>query len=192
MKIIIAGGRDYKFTKEDVSFLEDLFFNSEYSITEVVSGGANGADREGEKFAEDCDIPLRIFTANWDKYKNAAGPIRNQKMADYADGVILFPGGKGTKDMYERAYHRNLLIWDVRKGERSLIPIKPAKLKVTRLINSIKKEGGVSYRTYSSVNKHELEVVTEAINQKLVTTRRVDYHRDKWESLEITLIGKDN
>ncbi len=35
-------------------------------------------------------------------------------MAQYADSVILFPGGKGTNHMYDIAVRTNLIIYDYR------------------------------------------------------------------------------
>ena len=50
MKTIIAGGRNYSFTKSDFEYLRSL------DITEVVSGGAKGADQCGEVFAANHNI----------------------------------------------------------------------------------------------------------------------------------------
>lgn len=126
MKIIIAGGRDYKMTWDDWAYL-DRFLGT---ITEVVSGKARGADSAGEAWAEARGIPVKPFPADWDdmtvtpcrprrrpdgsEYNAAAGHARNQAMADYADGVILFPGGRGTADMWARARFAGLQIWDRR------------------------------------------------------------------------------
>lgn len=111
MKTIIAGGRDYFFTDEDETKLDNL----RSQISEVVSGGAKGADSCGERWARENDIPIKMFPADWKKYDKAAGPIRNEQMARYADAVILFPGGSGTKNMYETAKRYGLKIWDFRK-----------------------------------------------------------------------------
>lgn len=110
MRVIIAGGRDYYFTDADELKLDQL----RDQITEVVSGGAKGADACGERWARENQIPIKMFPAEWIKHKKAAGPIRNAEMADYADAVILFPGGKGTKNMYETAKKYGLKIWDFR------------------------------------------------------------------------------
>lgn len=47
-----------------------------------------------------------------DKYGNAAGPMRNEEMAKYADGLIVFWNGKssGTKNMIECAKRQGLPI----------------------------------------------------------------------------------
>lgn len=102
MKTVIAGGRDYKLTDSDFEWLDTL------GITEVVSGGARGADAGGEQWARGRNVPLVVFPADWKGYGKAAGYIRNKQMAEYADAVILFPGGNGTKSMRSEAERCNL------------------------------------------------------------------------------------
>lgn len=93
MKLIIAGSRTI--TGLSKYFMRDLMnnlcidFNNPDILHEVVSGTANGVDIEGERFARSYNIPLKRFPADWDKYGNAAGPIRNKQMADYADALLL-------------------------------------------------------------------------------------------------------
>ena len=126
MKTIIAGGRDYKFTREDVEFLDSI----KSEISEVVSGKAKGADTEGENWARKNGIPVREFPAEWKnlnasnllikegkygKYNSLAGFNRNVKIAKYADSVVLFLGGSGTKHMRDTALEYNLKIFDRRK-----------------------------------------------------------------------------
>lgn len=113
MKTIIAGGRDYLLTPEDWCYLYNL------EITEVVSGGATGADAGGEEYAVKHNIPIKRFPADWEKHGRAAGPIRNAQMADYADAVVLFPGGKGTNSMFKIATAAGLIIYDLRQGDKS-------------------------------------------------------------------------
>jgi len=86
---------------------------SKFEITEVVSGGASGVDALGERYAKENGIPLRIFPADWDKHGNAAGPIRNKQMADYADALIALWDGqsKGTASMVSLAKLRGLKIY---------------------------------------------------------------------------------
>ena len=60
------------------------------------------------------DIPIKKFPAEWDKHGKGAGFIRNKQMAEYADAVVLFPGGNGTNNMYEQASKMNLKIIDLR------------------------------------------------------------------------------
>lgn len=102
MKVIIAGCREFT----NYEFLVQSIYNLGYSDwTEVVSGGAKGADTLGEQFANNHSIPLKVFPADWNKFGNAAGPIRNNQMALYADALVAFWDGKskGTKNMIETA-----------------------------------------------------------------------------------------
>jgi hypothetical protein len=108
VKVVIAGGREYTFTQDDKAILNKL--HSKFRFTEVVSGGARGADHEGELWAKAHNISLKIFPADWDTHGKSAGYIRNRQMAEYADAVILMPGGKGTASMHKEADRMKLQI----------------------------------------------------------------------------------
>ena len=115
MKLIIAGSRDTHINVSDIaSKLCDL------DVDEVVSGkcpnfkGRISVDYLGEKWAKIMGIPIEPFPANWNQYGKAAGPIRNEQMAKYADAVALFPGGRGTNSMFFLAKKYNLQIFDFR------------------------------------------------------------------------------
>lgn len=109
MKLIIAGGRNYHLTAEDYEFLALL-----YDVTEVITGGATGADHDGEMWAIGRDIPTIRVAADWSKHGKAAGPIRNRQMAYRADAVVLFPGGRGTESMAKEARDAGITIFDRR------------------------------------------------------------------------------
>jgi hypothetical protein len=98
-KTIIAGGRNYQFSDEDRKVLDS------FEISEVVCGGANGADECGRRWAIDRGIPVKMFPADWGKHGKAAGPIRNREMAEYGERLIAFWDGqsRGTKNMIETA-----------------------------------------------------------------------------------------
>lgn len=113
MKTIIAGGRNFTPNGGHMAWILPLFIT--LPITEVISGGAKGADAFGEWLANEKSIPLKIFRAEWKIYGAFAGPKRNKEMAAYADACILFPGGNGTADMKARAIAAGLKIieWSV-------------------------------------------------------------------------------
>lgn len=113
VKLIIAGGRDFVYQPIHVRKLNSL--RELIAIVEVVSGCAKGADKFGELWANGHGIPVKRFKADWDKYGKAAGAIRNEEMAKYASDVVLFPGNRGTNNMYEQAEKYGLKIWDWRK-----------------------------------------------------------------------------
>lgn len=106
MKTIIAGGRNvtnYKFVEEAVE-------QSGFTISEVVSGCARGADTLGEEYAKKYSIPLKKFPADWDNLGKKAGHIRNCQMGDYADALIALWDGesRGTKHMIDYAMKKGL------------------------------------------------------------------------------------
>ena len=113
-RIIICGGRDFKDKTLFNSTLTNLL--AEYPNCTIVSGHASGADTFAEQFAEEYDIPIKIFKPDWSKYGKAAGPIRNKEMLEYAKEatpvVIAFWDGKskGTKNMVETARKTDALI----------------------------------------------------------------------------------
>jgi hypothetical protein len=99
MKIIIAGGRDFKDWDMFQGYMSTL--PPWISINEVVSGGATGADALGETWAKMMNIPCKVFNAEWERLGRKAGPMRNVEMSIYGDGLIAFWDGKskGTAHM---------------------------------------------------------------------------------------------
>jgi len=110
MKLIIAGGRDNFLTDIDKEFLGTI----KHLITEVVSGEARGIDKSGEAWAEENNIPVKKFPADWDRLGKRVGHVRNQQMAEYADGVALFAGGRGTDNMFKCAKKEGITVYDRR------------------------------------------------------------------------------
>ena len=114
IKVIIAGTRDfndYAFLKKNVDyFLQGINPNSEE--IEIVSGNARGADKLGERYAKEHNLPVKLFPANWDKYGKRAGYLRNQEMANYSDVLIAFwdEKSKGTKHMIDIAKKQDLTV----------------------------------------------------------------------------------
>jgi ABC-type enterochelin transport system substrate-binding protein len=99
MKVIIAGGRDfdnYEYLKE---ICDKILINQ--NEIEIVSGCANGADKLGEKYANEKRYIIKQFPADWNKYGKSAGYIRNEEMAKYSDALIAFwnKKSKGTMNM---------------------------------------------------------------------------------------------
>jgi len=88
MKLIVAGSRFSDLTAEQLAQLDAI--HAEHHVAEVVSGGAEGADRSGELWAESRGIPVRIFKPEWQRYGRAAGPVRNGQMAAHADAAAVF------------------------------------------------------------------------------------------------------
>ena len=82
----------------------------------IVSGHAPGADSLGEKFAADHNLKCELHPADWKRHGRAAGPIRNEEMAEVSDALIAFWDGKsrGTRSMIEIARRKGLQVAVVR------------------------------------------------------------------------------
>ena len=128
MKIIIAGSRnilDYEVIKKAVK-------DSNFEITEVVSGTAKGVDSLGEKYASDNNIDCSRFEAKWKdinvkgavvrknrygSYNAKAGLSRNEDMGEYADALIAIWDGKssGTRHMinYMKSLNKKVFVYKV-------------------------------------------------------------------------------
>jgi hypothetical protein len=109
MRVLVCGGRDYK----DGTYVWDVL--KQHTITYLITGGARGVDTFAELYAMAHDISIRVYMAQWDKYGNAAGPIRNKQMLDEGkpDLVIAFPGGKGTANMVKLAKEARVKVIEI-------------------------------------------------------------------------------
>lgn len=119
MKLIIAGGRDFEdkvlACKEFSNFVAELSNESMSKVnpvTEIVSGGARGADRIGEFVAKFYGIPVKQFIPDWSGLGKRAGFVRNSEMGDYADALLAFwdKKSRGTKQMIDYATKKGLLV----------------------------------------------------------------------------------
>lgn len=114
MKTIIAGSRDIVDANLVRRVIEQSGFEPE--ITEVVWGMAPGVDELGKRWGHYRHIPVKPFPAKWKRpdgtTNRAAGFIRNQEMANYADALIAIWDGMspGTADMIARARKGGLKI----------------------------------------------------------------------------------
>jgi hypothetical protein len=108
MRTIIAGSRQMT----DEVLMADTLAGLAWPITEVISGGAGGADRLGEAWAARNGIPVKRFPADWARYGKGAGPVRNREMALYAEALVAFWDGRspGTKNMIDLARQRHLRV----------------------------------------------------------------------------------
>ena len=107
-RLVVAGSRDFN----DYSLLSaelDKLLAGKTNIT-IVSGTARGADRLGERYAAEHNLRIERFPAEWEKYHKGAGPIRNMKMVQSADAVIVFWDNEssGTKNIIECARKQDI------------------------------------------------------------------------------------
>ena len=111
-RIIITGGRKRE-SEDDYGTMADVLDRLDtdglmalHSV--IIQGGCpTGADLLARKVADEFGIRVETFPADWQQHGRAAGPIRNQAMADAgADLCLAFPSrgrSAGTWDMVRRA-----------------------------------------------------------------------------------------
>ncbi len=115
MKTIIAGSRRVP-VRGNAELIARAVEKSEFVVTEVVSGGAEGVDRLGELWAKEHGIMVRRFLPDYDALPPSnrwrAPLLRNCRMAEYADALIAIWDGRsrGTIDMIRNARKRGLKI----------------------------------------------------------------------------------
>jgi D-arabinose 1-dehydrogenase-like Zn-dependent alcohol dehydrogenase len=106
MKVLCCGDRNWTNWKAIKKALEGLGPN-----TEIIHGGARGADSMAGYVAKQLGYEVRVYPANWTKYGKAAGAIRNRFQFDSENPELVLAfhddieNSKGTKDMV--AYARS-------------------------------------------------------------------------------------
>lgn len=102
-RVLVCGGR--KFAERELAFAVLTQLHRDEPIECIIHGDQTGADTIAKEWALERGIPHRPFPAEWRRYGNAAGPIRNRQMITRGkpDLVIAFPGGEGTADMVRQA-----------------------------------------------------------------------------------------
>ena len=119
-RVIIAGSRDFY----DYGLLEekcDKLLSRKCATHNIIicSGAARGADRLGERYAQERGYDIETHRPNWEKEGRSAGMIRNAEMAKEADALICFWDGKsrGTAHMIglARKYDLEVRVFNFRR-----------------------------------------------------------------------------
>ena len=123
-RVIICGSRefdDYDLLKEKCDLILSRKAADPTEKIVIVSGCARGADRLGEKYAEEKGYEVLRYPADWDRYGKSAGYRRNKQMAEVANACIAFfssvAENKGTKNMVSLARNINLLVREVKEED---------------------------------------------------------------------------
>lgn len=99
MRVLVCGGRDYNDYEKLRTELDQMG-----NISEIIHGGARGADTLAGRWAEENGIPCTRVNALWELYGKSAGYRRNVEMLNLNPDVVLaFPGQKGTAMMVKLA-----------------------------------------------------------------------------------------
>ena len=105
VRVCVTGGREWKDWRYVWRCINQ--FEREYSveIVELGQGEARGVDTFAKKWAKAAGVPTKDYPADWDRYGESAGGIRNGEMLEdfRPDYLLVFPGGTGTSDCTRKA-----------------------------------------------------------------------------------------
>ena len=99
MQLIIAGSRTFT----DYQLLCQTLALERSRITQVLTGGARGADQLGYRWAWKHAVKHQLFRADWERFGKSAGVRRNYQMAQIGDVLVCFWDGvsKGSAHMMQ-------------------------------------------------------------------------------------------
>ncbi len=144
-RVIIAGCRDYENYSEAKNFINLCLSNIKNGNEIIIlSVGCKGADKLGERYAEEIGYRIEVFPAEWEKYSKKAGLKRNEEMSMACDCAVIFWDGKskGTRSMINLARKHNKPIRIKRIKPMSAHPLKAnfyLDKTISLLDNKIKK-----------------------------------------------------
>lgn len=111
-KLIVAGSRTFDDYARMAADLDRLLIRRMPDVEIVCGMCARGADACAVRYAREHGLQLKEFPADWHQWGRAAGPIRNDRMAVYADALVAYWDGKsrGTRNMIRCADLRGLRV----------------------------------------------------------------------------------
>lgn len=91
MKLIVAGSRHL--TEKDIPKNVPQLVKDKWGETPklIIHGGCRGPD---VLISKQFSIPHKVFKPDWNKYGRAAGPIRNEQMAQEGTHLFIVWDGK--------------------------------------------------------------------------------------------------
>lgn len=110
-KLIVSGIRTCN--KKDAVFAEINKFAAEIGgIEEIIAGGSTGVDMIAKMYAESKGIKYKEFAPNWQDDLNAAGMVRDSRMAEYGTHLLVLSNGvsKESRNLISEAKQNNLVI----------------------------------------------------------------------------------
>ena len=125
-RLLVCGGRRFSDHETLVTVLDrvrdrigvSVLIHGDSGIDENGARAMVGADKLAGRWARANGIPEIAEPADWDRYGDAAGRIRNNLMlkAHHPELVIAFHGNHGTAHMRRAARKKGIVVIDVTDG----------------------------------------------------------------------------
>ena len=107
MRVAIVGSRNIQDNEEE--WYRKICENVPVNCTEIVSGGADGIDTLGRRYAREHGLLMKEFLPDYNIHGKSAAFVRNTQIVEYAHMVFAFWDGKsrGTADTVLKCYNLN-------------------------------------------------------------------------------------
>lgn len=131
-KLIISGPRTCrKFTtvsSEIAKYIKEI-----NGVDEIITGGSTGVDLIAKEYALQNKIAYKEFAPNWQDDLNAAGMVRDARMAEYGTHLLVLSNGasKESRNLIAEAKKNNLTIKTIGYVEEMLIEMKQPAMTPT-------------------------------------------------------------
>lgn len=103
MKLLITGSRNYnnydalKSTIDELTIILQLEEDMDNAPTEILHGGAKGADQLADRYAKEYKIPCTVIRPDYQNHHPKAAPLlRNSELVKLADCTLALYGPKRT------------------------------------------------------------------------------------------------
>ncbi len=100
MKLLIVGSRSIK------NF--DLSAHIPNDVDMIISGGAQGIDSLAEEYADRRNISKLILRPDYKKFAKGAPLVRNKRMVEETDSVLVIWDGSSRGTLFTIEYARKL------------------------------------------------------------------------------------
>jgi hypothetical protein len=118
--VLVCGGREFA-DRDAVHRVLDAVLRKHKAVHVITGCATRGADGLAVAWAKDRNQTCDVYEADWGRYGDAAGPIRNAEMAmaGCPQAAIAFPGGKGTANMKRQLRNIGIEPWEPLGDARS-------------------------------------------------------------------------
>lgn len=100
MRVAIIGSRSIEYDKRQEEAYALLCENIPANTTEIVSGGAMGADTLAERYAKENHLKLKVFLPDYDDFGKKAPILRNDEIVAYSQFVLALWDGHSRGTAY--------------------------------------------------------------------------------------------
>jgi len=135
IRLLIAGPRSCT-KNESVSQEITRYITELGGVDEIVAGGSTGVDLMAKKYAVQHQIGYKEFIPNWQNDLNAAGIVRDTRMAEYATHLLVFfhHDSRESLHLLKEAEKYHLRIKKINAPDRELPAIEQVQNSTSRLI----------------------------------------------------------